>query len=78
VINFAQHSFHTRSFSNYYAPQANLTTYQEGIYYAGIKIFSNLPNDAKKSSYNAKKFERVLRPFLTMHSFCSVEEVFNR
>jgi hypothetical protein len=78
VINSDQHSFHTISCNNYYVPQANLTTYQKGEYYAGIKIFNNLPNDINKCSYKAKKFKRVLRQFLIMHSFYSVEEFFSR
>ena len=55
VTNSDQHSFHTRSCNDYYVPQANLTTYKKGVYYSGIKIFNNLPNDIKKFSYNSKE-----------------------
>jgi hypothetical protein len=78
VINSDQHSIHTRICNNYYVPQANLTTYQKGAYYSGVKIFKNLLNDTKKFSYNSKKFKIVLRRFLTTHSFYSAEEYFNR
>jgi hypothetical protein len=78
VINSDQHSFHTRSYNNYYVPQADLTAFQKGVYYVGIKMFNNLPNDIKKFSYNAKKFKGVLRQFLTTHSVYSVEEYVNR
>ena len=61
VINSDQRSIHTRSYNNYYVLQANLTTYQKGVYYFGVKIFNYLPNDIKKFSYNSNKFKIVLR-----------------
>jgi hypothetical protein len=74
VINSDQHSIHTRSCNNYHVLQANLTTYQKGVYYSGVKMFNNLPNDIKKFSYNSNKFKIAARQLFTMHSFYSVEE----
>jgi hypothetical protein len=74
VINSDPHSIYTRSCNNYHVSQANLTTYQKRVYYSGLKIFNNLPNDIKKFSYNSKQFKIALKQFLTMHSFYSVEE----
>ena len=37
------HNIDTRQRNNLYMPQANLTIYQKGAYYSGIKIFNNLP-----------------------------------
>jgi hypothetical protein len=37
------HNVDTRQRNNLYLPQANLTIYQKGAYYLGIKIFNNLP-----------------------------------
>jgi len=37
------HGINTRQNSNLYQPQANLTLYQKGVYYSGVKIFNNLP-----------------------------------
>jgi hypothetical protein len=78
VINSDQHSFYTRNCNNFFVPQANLTTFQKGVYYSGVKIFSKLPNDIKKWSDNSKKFKKVLRQLLNIHSFYSVEEYKNR
>jgi hypothetical protein len=39
---------------NLYLPQANLTIYQKGVYYAGIKIFNRLPIEIKNTSNNLK------------------------
>jgi hypothetical protein len=57
VINSDHYSIHTRSCNNYHIPQANLTTCQKGVYYSGVKIFNNPPNDIKKFSYNSEKFK---------------------
>ena len=42
------HGINTRQNSNLYHPQANLTLYQKGVYYSGVKIFNNLPPQYKK------------------------------
>ena len=42
-VNSEIHSINTRQNFNLYQPQANLTLYQKGPYYSGIKVFNNLP-----------------------------------
>ena len=39
-----------------YLPQTNLTIYQKGAYYSGIKTFNNLPLDIKNVAGNLKKY----------------------
>jgi hypothetical protein len=46
---------------NLYLPQANLTIYQKGAYYSGIKIFNNLPLEIKNFADNEKKFKTALK-----------------
>jgi len=46
--NNENHNLDTRQRNNLYLPQANLTIYQKGVYYSGIKIFNNLPLEIKK------------------------------
>jgi hypothetical protein len=46
--NNEYHNLDTRQRNNLYLPQANLTIYQKGVYYSGIKIFNNLPLEIKK------------------------------
>jgi len=41
------HSIHTRFKTNLHPPTANLTKFQEGVYYSAIKIFNNLPHEIK-------------------------------
>jgi len=49
MLNSEIHSINTRQNSNLYQPPPNLTMYQKGTYYFGIKIFNNLPSDIKKN-----------------------------
>jgi hypothetical protein len=53
-------------------PSAKLTSYQEGIYYAGIKLFNTLP-DSIKSLNNIKSFKPALKDHLLFYTY-SVEE----
>jgi hypothetical protein len=41
--NNENHNLDTRQRNNLYLPQANLTIYQKGAYYSGIKVFNSLP-----------------------------------
>jgi len=55
LTNHANHNLDTRQRNNVYLPQANLTIYQKGAYYSGIKIFNNLPLEIKNVAGNKKK-----------------------
>jgi len=54
----------TRQHLNFHQPSANLTKYQTGVYYMGLKIFNILPAYVKQESDNPKKFESFLEKFL--------------
>jgi hypothetical protein len=62
---------------NLYLPQANLTIYQRGVNYAGVKIFNKLPIEIRNTSNNINKFKAMLKHFLITHSFNTVEEYLN-
>ena len=49
------HNLDTRQRNNLYLPQTNLTIYQTGAFYLGIKIFNNLPLEVKNVDGNQKK-----------------------
>ena len=53
--NTENHNIDTRQRNNSYLPQANITIYQKGAYYSGIKIFHNLPLEIKNVTGNQKK-----------------------
>ena len=46
------HTFNTRHNNNLFVPAANLTLYQKGVYYSGIKIFNRLPTTIKARVIN--------------------------
>jgi len=72
--NNENHNLDTRQRNNLYLPQANLTIYQKGAYYLGIKIFNNLPLEIKNVAGNQKKFKIALKKFLYTYSFYTMEE----
>jgi hypothetical protein len=76
--NNEYHNLDTRHRNNLYLPQANLTTYQKGAYYSGIKIFNNLPSEIKNVAGNSKNFKIAQRKFLHTYSFYTVEEYLNK
>jgi len=61
-----------RQRKNVYLPQVNLTIYQKGAYYSGIKIFNNLPLEIKNVADSQKKFlncsEKTFTHLLILHS----------
>jgi hypothetical protein len=69
-------SIMTRNNSNLYYPPANLSIYQRGTQFIGIKIFNNLPNNIKQLYGNINLFKKALLQFLYLHSFYSIDEFF--
>jgi hypothetical protein len=76
-MNSEIHGINTRNNSNFHRPLVNLTTYKNGAYYTGIKVFNYLPTHIKNLSYNVNQFRLALRDFLHFHSLYSLEKYFN-
>ena len=57
-------------------PIANLTKFQKGVYYSGIKIFNNLPHGIKDLANEITLFRSALKRFLLLNSFYNSEEYF--
>jgi hypothetical protein len=74
LTNNENHNLDTRQRNNLYLPQANLTIYQKGAYYSGIRIFNNLPLEIKNAAANQKKFKIALKKFLHTYSYYTIEE----
>jgi hypothetical protein len=62
---------------NYYLPSSNLSLYQKGVYFTGIKMFNNLPQRIKNFSNDTKQFKAALKNYLRAHSFYSIDEYFS-
>jgi hypothetical protein len=75
--NYDIHSVHTRFQTNLHPPIANLTKFQKGVYYSGIKIFNNLPYNIKDLASDIKMFQNALKKFLLTNSFYNSHEYFN-
>jgi hypothetical protein len=67
----------TRYNNNFHCPICNLTVFQKGTYYFGIKVFNNFPSCIKNFAHDTKQFRFVLKRFLLLNSFYSLEEYFN-
>jgi len=74
ILNSENCTKSSRQFNHFYQPITNLTIYQMGVHYMGIKIFNNLPPYIKDISNNVRKFEMCVKWFLHVHSFISIEE----
>jgi hypothetical protein len=68
------HILNTRRKYDLYIPNTNLTQYQKGAYYTGIKLFNNLPCTIKSLNYDIKVFKPTLRDYLLTHSFYSIDD----
>jgi len=75
--NLDIHNINTRTKSNLHQPLANLSTYQKGAYYYGIKVFNSLPSQIKDLSANKNQFRCALESFLYSHSFYTLDEYFS-
>jgi len=77
LSNSPVHKINTRRTFDLYVPTANLTVYQKGVYYSGIKIYNHLPTAIKDLSNDKNKFKLALKRYLLRNSFYSLEEYFN-
>jgi hypothetical protein len=50
------YSLNTRNKNQLYMPTANLSCFQRCVYYSGVKIFNNLPNNIKNLMNDRVKF----------------------
>jgi hypothetical protein len=77
LINSEIYHINTRQYANLHLPSVNVTKYQKGVYYLGVKVFNMLPPYIKTESDNRKKFRVVLQKFLHDDFFYSLEEYFD-
>jgi hypothetical protein len=66
----------TRNSLNLYFPLTNLTIFQKGSQYFGIKVYDNLPDNIKQLSGNKNQFKKAVLQFLYLYSLYSMEEFF--
>jgi hypothetical protein len=72
--NSGIHSINTRHKHDLHQLSANLTSYQKGACYAGIKLFSTLPDKIKSLNHDIKVCKPPLKDYLSCRSFYSAQK----
>ena len=67
----------TRNKSNLHLPIFNVSVYQKGPYYTGIKVFNSPPSQMKELCHGRNPFKRASKIFLHVHSFYTLDEYFS-
>jgi hypothetical protein len=65
-MNSDVHTYNTRFNHNLHLPAANLTIFQKGGWYSGIKFYNHLPLKLKKLSDDIPKFKVALKSFFSL------------
>jgi hypothetical protein len=76
-VNSEIHNINTRNKLNLHPPISNLSVYQKGTHYSGIKVFNSLPSHIKDLSHNRNQFKHALKNFLYFNSFYTLDEYFS-
>jgi hypothetical protein len=69
------HNINTRFRSDLHTPTANLTNFQKGPFYFGIKVFNRIPTSNKQTFHDINQFKSIFKNFLIINSFY-LEEYF--
>jgi hypothetical protein len=72
--NSSVHSINTRNKHHLRRPVANLSCFQKGVSYSGIRIFNSLPRSV--TNLKNEKFKVAPQKFLNALSFYSVDDFF--
>ena len=70
------HNINTRNKHHLHRPVANLSCFQRGVSYLGIRIFNSLPRSITNLKNDKTQFKEALKKFLNTHTFYSVDEFF--
>ena len=70
------HNISTRNKHHFHRPVANLSCFQKGASYCGIRIFNSLPRSITILKNEKTLFKVALKKFLNAHSFYTVDEFF--
>jgi hypothetical protein len=66
----------TRNSSNLHLPSSNLTVFQKGSQYFGIKVYNSLPSNIKQMSKSKNQFKKALLQFLHLHAYYNMNDFF--
>jgi len=77
MTNLQMHKITTQQTFDLYIPAANLTIYQKGVYYQGIKFTTIYQKLLKTLSGDKNKFKLALKRYLLHNSFYSLKKYFD-
>jgi hypothetical protein len=72
-VNSEMHNVNSRTRHDLHYPLSQLSVFQSGVYYAGIKVFNGFPVSVKELSTNTQHFKQELKNFLFYHSFYKLD-----
>ena len=72
--NSSIQEMNTRNKTHLYRPVANTSSFQKGVSYACIKIFTNLPTNILELKNDKLPFKAVLQNYFNTNSFYSIED----
>jgi hypothetical protein len=75
TTNHYAHNLQTRHRNDLYLPTSTLTLYQKGVYYTGMKLFNNLPQNIQEIVGSPKQFKIALRRYLVTHCFYDLRNI---
>jgi hypothetical protein len=75
--NSEVHNFNTRYNHDLHIPAANLTLFQNGLWYSGIKIYNHFPTTLKQLPYDTFKFKMALKRYLLTIYIYTLEEYYS-
>jgi hypothetical protein len=78
ITSMDSHNLESRQSNNLYTPKENLSVYQKGAYYSGVKIFNKFPSNINNVNGNITTFKTTLKRFLYANSFCTLEKYFEQ
>jgi len=76
VTNSEIHNINTRKRHDLHLHLPNLIKYQTAVVYRGIKLFNGHSDFLKKESFNQKIFLLLVKNFLCLNSFYSLDEFY--
>ena len=77
ITNQEVHNVNIRSNLKFHVPGSNLTKFQNGVYYSGIKLFNHWLSSIRSLANDTKLFRTTFKKFFSSNSFYTIEEYYN-
>jgi hypothetical protein len=71
------HRVNTRQNTDLHLISVRLTVFKEGEYFTGMRTFNHLPANVRQLANKIELFKSLLKTYLLLQSFYSLDEYFN-